>query len=142
MPERQPSTRPAEAYVHGAGASSVVIVSARVAAALLTGTDLARYRSANRGLDPEVDAILVALTVCANRWRTASAQPGSQIAPAPEVLPPSTEMSCTEVADVLRITSRAVRLACQAGRLPATQTEAGWRIARTDLDRYRRDQAA
>ena len=122
----------------------VIVVSPRVAAWLVVHTDLAPHRIAERGNDPEVDAVLLAITRVGNAWRTSatSAPSGSQKAPEPEVAPLSKVMSSSEAAEVLGVTDRAVRLACEAGRLPATRTARRWQITRTDLDTYRRDRAA
>ncbi len=50
--------RPAD-YIHGER-GPVVIMSGRVAAWLMRHADLGRLRVANHGVDPEVDATLVA----------------------------------------------------------------------------------
>lgn len=140
-----PGRRSAEAYVvgrYGAGAE----VPGRVAALLFDRTDLARLRVEMRGEDPEVDEVLAALTYVANVYRTrsasaTSANSGSRLDAVAEVAPPLSSMSSGQAACALGITSRAIRLACEQGRLAGTRTNGRWRISRADLDTYRRPAA-
>lgn len=133
-----PRYRGPEQYVHGGGA--VVVVPARVASWLLRHAQLDRVRAEVRGADPEVDAVLVALTVSGLHWRTAAT--GSDVAPEPEVGAPSQWMSTTQASDSLGITDRAVRLAIRDQRLPAEQVGGRWRISREDVEHYRAARAA
>jgi len=125
--------RPAAHYVHADGA--VVIVPARVAAWLSRHARLDELRAQVRGADAEVDNVLVALAVASATWRTSAT--GSTHAPEPEVRALSPWMSSTQAADLLGITSRAVRLAIGEERLPAEQVDGRWRITREDVEHYR-----
>lgn len=125
--------RPPEHYVHGDG--EVVIVPARVAAWLAGAAHLDQLRARIRGADPEVDSVLVALTVAAMKWRTSAT--GSADAPRPEVAPGSPWVSSTQAADLLGIGDRAVRLAIDEQRLQAEKVQGRWRIAREDVEHYR-----
>jgi len=139
-----PDLRPAGAYVHGVD-GPVAIVTGRAAAWLLLHLDLASHRIEVRGRDPELDAVLGAITYAGNHWRATSATSaprGSILANDPEPAAPSVEMTSLQAAELLGITTRAVRLACAAGRLPSTQTDGCWRITTDDLDAYRRSRAA
>jgi excisionase family DNA binding protein len=129
-----PDRRPAAAYIHANG--DVIILSSQTAAWLFDHTNL---RSVDRPPDPKVEAELAALMYGRNRWlRTSS--PGSNSGRAvdlqPEVPAPSEVMTTGRAANLLRITDRAVRLACAQGRLPARQVDGRWQITRADLDRY------
>jgi excisionase family DNA binding protein len=131
--------RPPEHYVHGLD-GPVVVVPARVAAWLCQRAQLDRIRADIRGLDPEVDSVLVALTVAAMQWRTSAT--GSTQAPEPEAAAQSPWVSSTQAADLLGITARAVRLAIGEQRLPAEQVDGRWRIAREDVEHYRASRSA
>ncbi len=65
--------------------------------------------------------MLVALTVAAAQWRASVT--GSEVAAQPEVGPQSAWVSSTQAADLLGITSRAVRLAIEDERLPAERVD-------------------
>jgi len=140
--EPAPDRRPWPAYLHG----DVVVIPAKVAAFLLTHADLARLRVRARGDDPVTDAVLVALTVAGNRWRTrtsaTSASGGSEVDSQAEMTTPSEVMTTTDAARLLGRTSRAVRLALEQGRLAGEQVDGRWRITIDDLDAYRRSRAA
>jgi len=120
-------------YVHAGGA--VVVVPARVAAWLVARAQLDGLRTEVRGADPEVDSVLIALTVSAMHWRTSAT--GSAHAPEPEVGRRSSWMNTTEASDHLHVTSRAVRLAIADGRLPADRVDGRWRISRENVEHYR-----
>jgi excisionase family DNA binding protein len=130
--------RPPEHYVHGHG--EVVVVPARVAAWLMKYAHLDRLRAQVRGADPEVDSVLVALTVAGMHWRTSAT--GSTRAPEAEVVAPSPWMGTTQVADSLGITARAVRLAISEERLPAESVDGRWLIRREDVEHYRASRRA
>jgi excisionase family DNA binding protein len=132
--------KPPEAYLHGDGPSAIVIVPVRVAAWLASRTRLSEVRISARGTDPEVYAVLAALHRGALEWRTSIT--GSKAPPQREVATPSKWMSTTQAAGQLGITGRAVRLAIQEGRLPATQVDGRWRITREDTEHYRAARAA
>ena len=129
-----------EAYLHGDGASAIVIVPARVASWLATRTRLSEVRISARGADPEVYAVLAALHRAALAWRTSVT--GSENPPHPEVRALSEWMSTTQAGGLLGITDRAVRLAIAEDRLPAQQVAGRWRITREDVEHYRAARAA
>lgn len=131
--------RPPEAYVHGIGAP-VVVVPGRVAAWLERHTDLRRIRAGVRGQDPEIDAVLLALTVAAAAWRTSAT--GTKDADRPEVDPPCKQMSTSQAADLLGVTSRAIRQAVHEGRLTAERVGYRWLLDREDVEHYRARRAA
>lgn len=134
------ASRPPAAYVHGVDAP-VVVVPARVCAWLERHARLNEVRVENRGADPEVDAVLVALRLAALTWRTSAT--GTPVAAKPE---PATDLnqwlSTTQAADILYITDRAVRLAISEKRLPATQVNGRWRITREDVQHFAAAKAA
>lgn len=132
--------RPPEAYVHGIGAP-VVVVPARVCAWLERNARLNEVRIENRGADAEVDAVLVALRLAALTWRNTAT--GSPVAAKPEVTADLNQwLSTTQAADILYITDRAVRLAISEKRLPATQVNGRYRIAREDIQHFAAAKAA
>ena len=117
-------------------------LTGRVAALIYSRTDLGRLRTELRGVDPEVDAQLMALHLAALRWRTSAT--GSEAAPEPEVPPSSSTpwVSTSEAADLLGITDRAVRLACKAGAMGARRVGDRWRISREAVKQYRAARAS
>jgi hypothetical protein len=121
-------------YVHGID-GPVAIVSARVAHWLHQQFDLEAVRLEVRGMDPDVDNALIALRVCATAWR-ASAY-GTTPRNVPETAAKSQWLTTTQVADLLDRTDRAVRMACQSGRLPAEHENGRWRISRENFEHYR-----
>lgn len=134
-PQRQPA-----AYVHGVG-SPVVVLPGRVCAWLERYAKLNEVRIQNRGVDAEVDAVLVAVRVAALAWRDAAT--GSPVAAKPEVAADLNQwLSTTQAADILYITDRAVRLAISEKRLPATQVNGRWRITREDVQHFAAAKAA
>ncbi len=138
--EPAPDLRPAGAYLHG---GPCVIVPPAVAAWLLSATDLARLRVAHRGEDPQRDAVLLALTHCANLWRTSTTSAitsvcGSALATEAEAVAPSEYMNTSRAADELGITTRGVRLALEQGRIPATRVDGRWQLHPADVAAYRR----
>ncbi len=125
--------RPAESYVHGDG--TVVIVPSRVASWLLDHARLRELRVRARGVDGEIDAVLIALTVAGLHWQQQGSEGGNNPAPKPE-----TEAECvgTEKAGaLLGISSRAVRTAIFEGRLQAERIDGRWRISRQALQQFR-----
>ena len=132
--------RPPEAYVHGVGAP-VVVVPARVCAWLERHARLNEVRIENRGADAEVDAVLVALRLAALTWRASAT--GSPVAAKPEATADLNQWVGTkQAADILYITDRAVRLAISEKRLPATQVNGRYRIAREDIQHFAAAKAA
>lgn len=111
------------------------MVPARVAAWLAHYAQLDKLRSQVRGSDPEVDSVLVAITVASLHWRASAT--GSTQAPIAEVGPPSEWMSTTQAAEALDITPRAVTLAIADHRLPAERVGSRWVIRADDVEHYR-----
>jgi len=141
--EPAPDLRPAGAYLH---IGPCVVIPPAVAAWLLSATDLPRLRVALRGEDPQRDAVLLALTHCANLWRTSttSAAPsagGSALVVEAEAAPPLEYMNTSRAADELGITTRGVRLALEQGRIPATRVDGRWRIDPADVAAHHRSQS-
>ena len=117
------------------------IVTGRVAAILHERLDLAGLRQSALGRDPELYDQLLSLHEAALDWRTSAT--GSAVAPSAEVPRTSKEwMSTTEAADLLGITSRAVRLAIGKGALEATEVGRSYRITREAIEHYRAARAA
>lgn len=134
--------RPPESYVHGLD-GPVVVVPARVATWLLRRAGLEAYHRDHRGLDPQVDAIIVALKVADRTWR---ASVGTDLGtdtdgtgPGPAGCP---WLSTTEAARRLGITDRAVRKAIAAGRLRAQWVGGVHALDPADIEHYRATRAA
>lgn len=123
-----------ESYLHGL-AGVEVTVPGRVAAILESRCKLTELRVALRGIDPEVDEALMAITLAAHHWRNSAT--GRATPAEPEVTPRSEWVSTTEAADILYITTRAVRLAITENRLNATRVGKSYRINREDLEHYK-----
>jgi excisionase family DNA binding protein len=122
------------------GGGSVVVVPSRIAALLVRHGGLARYHVENRGLDPELDDVLVALKVAAAAW--AASVDGSDPRKPPEAEPFSAWLAPVEVADLLGLTDSRVRQEIRAGRLKAERVGRGWRVSRQDFEHYRAARAA
>lgn len=129
-PQRQPS-----AYVHGVG-SPVVVLPGRVCAWLERYAKLNDVRIQNRGVDAEVDAVLVAVRLAALAWRDAAT--GSPVAAKPEAPADLNQwFTTTQAGDKIGITDRAVRLAIKEHRLKASNIDGRWRIAREDIEHFK-----
>lgn len=132
--------RPPTAYVHGVDAP-VVVIPARVCAWLERYASLNEVRIRERGADPEVDAVLVAVRLAALTWRTTAT--GTPVAAKAEADPDLEQwMSTGQAAERLGITDRAVRLAIQEQRLNATNVAGRWRITKEDLQHFTAAKAA
>jgi excisionase family DNA binding protein len=118
----------------------VVLVPARVARVLVRQAGLEQYHVTHRGLDPELDAVLVALKLAGASW-TVSAEEGEQRKPT-EGESSSSWLTTREAADQLVVTDSRIRQECRAGRLDAELVGRTWRISRDDLARYRAARAA
>ena len=129
-----------ERYLLPAGVG--VTMPGRVAALLHSRLDLGRLRTEVRGIDPEVDAVLMALHISALKWRTSVG--ASEPRKSTETATPSEWMSTQEVADQLGVTSSRIRQECREGRLKATNKgrPLGWQIHREDFEHYRAARAA
>jgi len=124
-------SRPAEHYLHAGG--GVVIVPARVAA-LLNRAVLDDWRPGVREVDPELDAVLTALSVAGRAWRNAST--GTATPAKPELATKSEWLSTTQAATKLRITDRGARKAITDGRLDAVKVAGRWRVSREALAHF------
>lgn len=131
--------RPPEHYVHGFDGPGVV-VPGRVAAWLNRHGGLNELRRCIRGMDAEVDSVLVALSVAGTAWL--SSVHGTTPRNVPEAAPKSAWLTTTQAAHLLDQTDRAVRMACQSGRLQAEQENGRWRIRREDFEHYRANRAS
>ncbi len=134
-PSEPPPARDPRHYVHGLDGAGVVVVPARIAAWLHANLPLDRLRTGVRGADPEVDFVLVALSVAGLNWR--SSVYGTAPRNVPESAPVSSWLTTTQVADLLDVTDRAVRSACISGRLSAERIGDRWRISREDYEHYK-----
>ena len=103
-------------------------------------------RGLPRPSDPAVVDDLERLDLLARHWqqtRPTSGSSGSSLANTPEVTRPLTHdddiLSSGQAAQICGLTSRAVRLACEQGRLDGRRDDAGhWHVRRRDLDEWRR----
>lgn len=117
-----------------------VVVPARIAALIYRRTSLGDVRISLRGVDPEVDAVLMALHIAALKWRGSAT--GSEAAPAPEPAASSDWLTTTEAAGLAGVTDRALRKAIADRRLTSTRIGGRHRITREDLEHYRAARAA
>lgn len=125
--------RPAEYYLYGSGEAAIVLVPARVASKL--EAVLSPFRNAQRGIDPEVDNVLVALRVAGRIWT--STYLGTPTALPAEPTPGSNWLGTRSAAKALGITPRAVRKAIEREQLRAEISEGEWRIRRDWLEHYK-----
>lgn len=116
-------------YLHG----SIVVVPGGVAAWLNDKYRFDLARTQVRGIDPEVDDVLFAITHAAKQWRLTDH--GS--IPNPFTEPLRQWVSTGTAAGLLGISDRAVRAAITSHKLPAEQVDGRWQIARHDVENYR-----
>lgn len=121
---------------------AAVVISAETAYYLEKLCNVTQLRVRLRGRLPAVGQELLDLREVAMTFdpqRLPEAEAGFA-----EVDPGSTQglMSVVEVADSLCLTDRAVRLACQEGRLEAERVGSRWRISRQALENYRATRVA
>jgi hypothetical protein len=135
---RQPSV-----YVHGVDndgrPTPICIIPGRSAAYLENYAGLDEYRIANRGTDPDVDNVLMALHQVALAWRGAATGTRQAVKPAPDA---PLFMSTTQAAIQTQRGERAIRKACTEGRLKAHQLNGRWQISREDIAHYKATQGA
>lgn len=132
--------RPAESYVHGEH-GVVVMVPGRVAAWLERKCGLSEQRVMARGIDAEVDAVLMALHLASLQWRSAAT--GTDNASSAE--PPASSaawLTTTQAAGLLGITDRAVRKAIGERRLDATRVGNAWQVSRESVEHFRAQRSA
>jgi len=126
-----------------APSSRGVWLPGQVAAWLERTTDLALKRSQVKG-EPELWVPLAAIRLAAAEHNSGpTSVNGSNRAPSPEV-GPDFEVQHLEVAvaaGLIGITDRAVRLACQQGRLPATRRGGRWQIRRADALNFKSERS-
>lgn len=123
--------------MHGSG--SVVVVPARIAAWLNRSARLRELRTAVRGIDAELDAVLVALAVAAAAWHRhvgLGTDPGTEQDGHADTDPGSL-LSTSQTAAVLGISERAVRKAIAVNRLPAQRAGNAWLIRHDDAEHFR-----
>lgn len=130
----EPQSNRVGRYLLGTDGPSVIITP-RIAAWLDTKAKLNAMRIKVRGLDPDLDAALIALRIAAVSWRTSAT--GIEHAPEPEERPGLEWLGTTEAAGHLGMTDRGIRTAIAEQRLPATQVAGRWRINREDLEHFR-----
>lgn len=120
---------------------SGALVPARIASVIYSRTDLAKLRVDLRGIDPELDAVLMALHISALKYR-ASADGNEARKPA-EVRPKSSWVEVAEAAAELDLTTSRVRQELRAGHLKGEKKQGrGWRISRVELETYKAARAA
>lgn len=134
------TARPPESYVHGID-GPVAVVPGRVAAWLVRRLQLDRVRAEIRGTDPEVDAVLLALTVAGAAWRARSCVDATPLAQSAQPAS-SSELTTNEAARRAGVTPQAIRKAITANRLPARRVGPGWLVEPAELDLYRTRTAA
>lgn len=117
-----------------------VVVPARIAAILEAHAGLSALRVRTRGTDAEATDVLEALRFAALSWRenvVGSASSGTSVAPKAEPEPACKWMTTGKAADLIGISSRAIRKAIADGRLPAQEVGGRHRITREDLEHFR-----
>lgn len=129
--------RPPETYVH---LGACVVVPARIADILDRRFGLDKIRKQIRGTDPELDAVLLGISLAGLAFRTAS---GTVIAESAE---PETQsdhwVGTSTAAGLLGMTDRGVRKALADQRLTGTLVDGRWRTTRADIEQYRASRAA
>jgi excisionase family DNA binding protein len=106
---------------------------------------LDEVRITERGKNPEVDAILLAISAVEKEWRARQEQAsttGTVSAPNPEPATPWNYLSTQQVADRLKVSRRRVTAAINEGILPARMLDGRWLITEDDFNTYRAARAA
>lgn len=117
-----------------------VLLPPRIAALLESKAGLSALRVRLRGVDPEASDVLEAIRYAAMSWREAvpgSAPTGTKVAPEAEPEPACKWVTTGKAADLVGISSRAIRKAIAEGRLPATEVGGRYRITCEDLEHFR-----
>jgi excisionase family DNA binding protein len=128
------SHKPPAAYVHGL-AGPVVVVPARIAALLVRRLGLAAFARDARGIDPELDAVLVALRDAGYRWAAARGCPPATDHDGGDVLEArSPWMTTAAAAQRLGVTRQAITRAIREGRLPGQRLGARWVVDPDDVE--------
>ena len=108
---------------------------ARICAYLNRYAGLGQFRLDNSGVDPELDALLIAFRVAEMTWNRAAT--GTARATTPELAASSEWLSTTQAAGQLHMTDRGIRTAIAAGRLKAESVAGRWRISREAFSHFR-----
>lgn len=119
-----------------------VVLDARACAWLEQYARLSSVRKDFRGTDPHISQQLEEIRYAAMAWWRASASTGTEHDSEAEVAAPSKWLTTGQAADLLGITSRAVRLAIARGDVPAEKVGTHNRISRADVEHYRAVRAA
>jgi excisionase family DNA binding protein len=126
-----------------------VVVPYRIAAWI--DRELGRRRVDVRGADAQLDSVLNALARAGAEWRErhqlvsrtepAGCAVGSAdttgLATTPQPVALSQRLAPAEVADLLNLSSEAIRKACRTGRLKAERVGDRWEVSREDAEHYR-----
>lgn len=118
----------------------VAVVPGRVAAWLDRHAGLSRIRIENRGLDPEVDAVLVALHLAGLAWKTSVG--GQPVAPDDAPQPRSDRLTTREAARLLGVHPRTVVRHIAGGVLRAERIGRAWVVNQEDVQHLRANRAA
>lgn len=119
----------------------ISIIPGRIASIIMVRYGLDKIRSQIRGMDSELDTVLVDLATTAAAWRSTAC--GTERATTPEPGEQSSQwVNTSTAATLLGITDRAIRKAIDEKRLTAQQVDGRWRITREDVEHYRAARAA
>ena len=127
-----------EQFLHGERGARVVVLPQAAASWLYRAANIQSIRERNQGVDPLIDAVLVAISLAALEATSAI---GSRSAPRSEPVASFEEQQRTvttgAIADQLNITRRAVVRAIADQRLPAVKDAEGrWRVTADEATRY------
>ena len=117
----------------------IAILGADAAAWLVSATNVeAVFAARSRDIDRAVAEQVIAL------MRVATSATASDIGSTEVEIAPATKdfLTSSEAAHLIGISDRAVRLACQTGRLPAVRNGRSWLVDPDDAENYRRTRAA
>lgn len=111
----------------------IAVISGRAARRLYYWAHLDELAAKIGGQDAELDQALETLRVAGERWARAAS--GTQTAPAAE--PVREWVSTKEAAEMLGMTARGVRKACDENRLAADASSGAWRIHREAIAHFK-----
>lgn len=131
--------RPAESFLLGTDGPEVRIPP-RIARVLDTRGGLGRLRREVRGLDAQLDAVLLAVHLAGLAWLEATE--GSAVRKLAEAPASSPWVDTRGATDLLGVTPSRVRQLLRAKVLPAEHRGGRWVLARTDVSDYRAARAA
>jgi excisionase family DNA binding protein len=127
--------RAAEHFVHGLD-GPVVVVDGAVCVLLDRLLRLGQLRSQVRGQNAALDQALLAIHTAALATQSCGSATNFVQEPQPATQLEHDTLSTGAAAEVIGVTSAAVRKAIAEKRLPATQVDGRWRITRDDLAAY------